>query len=78
VQRNVAVFLDIYRQLPAEALPLLENSQAALVAAGEPEDKLVNGWIAELRTRLGIKPPPKPEAAAEAATAQDTEAEKPQ
>ena len=58
VQRNVAVFLDIYRQRPAEALPLFESVASARTAAGEPDDRLLNGWIAELRARLGVKPVP--------------------
>ena len=58
VQRNVAVFLDIYRQRPAEALPLFESVATARTAAGEPDDRLLNGWIAELRARLGVKPVP--------------------
>ncbi|MFM7066518.1 MAG: tetratricopeptide repeat protein [Gammaproteobacteria bacterium] len=52
IQRNVAVFLDLYRQLPAEALPLFERAAATRAAAGEPEDKRLTGWIAELRQRL--------------------------
>ena len=56
VQRNVAVFLDLYRQRPAEALPLFEKAAKSRVAAGEPEDRLLNGWIAELRARLAVKP----------------------
>lgn len=55
VQRNVAVFLDLYRQRPAEALPLFESAAKARAAAGEPEDRLMTGWIAELRSRLGVK-----------------------
>ena len=58
VQRNVAVFLDLYRQRPAEALPLFESVATARTAAGEPDDRLLNGWIAELRARLGVKPVP--------------------
>ena len=58
VQRNVAVFLDVYRQRPVEALPLLESVATARTAAGEPDDRLLNGWIAELRARLGVKPVP--------------------
>jgi len=58
VQRNVAVFLDLYRQRPAEALPLFESVATARAAAGEPDDRLLNGWIAELRVRLGVKPVP--------------------
>ena len=56
VQRNVAVFLDVYRQRPVEALALFERVQAARSAAGEGDDKLLNGWIAELRNRLQAKP----------------------
>jgi len=52
------VFLDLYRQRPAEALPLFESVAAARTAAGEPDDRLLNGWIAELRARLGVKPVP--------------------
>lgn len=58
VQRNVAVFLDLYRQQPAEALPLFESVAQARTAAGEPDDRLLNGWIAELRARLGVKSAP--------------------
>lgn len=60
IQRNVAVFLDLYRQHPEEALPLFEQVAAARVARGEPEDKLLTGWIAELRQRLGVKAPQAP------------------
>ena len=58
VQRNVAVFLDVYRQRPEEALPLFESVALARTATGEPDDRLLNGWIAELRARLGVKPVP--------------------
>lgn len=57
VQLNVAVFLDLYRQRPTEALPLFESAAKAQAAAGGAEDRLLNGWIAELRARLGVKPP---------------------
>ncbi len=58
VQLNAAVFLDLYRQRPAEALPLFEGAAKARAEAGEAEDRLLNGWIAELRARLGVKPSP--------------------
>lgn len=58
VRRNVATFLDVYRQRPDEALPLFESVALARTTAGEPDDRLLNGWIAELRARLGVKPVP--------------------
>jgi len=60
--RNLGVLLDLYLNDPAAALPEFERYREL-----SGEDKPVSAWIAELRTRTGIKPVP-----AAAAPAADT------
>jgi cellulose synthase operon protein C len=60
--RNLAVLLDLYLNEPAAALAEFEKYREL-----NGEDKPVNGWIAELRTRTGIKAPPPASVPAEAA-----------
>jgi len=50
--RNLGVLLDLYVGDPAAAIPELERYKALTA-----EDKPVSTWIAELRTRTGIKAP---------------------
>ncbi len=50
--RNLGVLDDLYLGAPERALPAFERYQQLT-----NEDKPVNGWIAELRQRTGIKPP---------------------
>ncbi|MFI4891211.1 MAG: tetratricopeptide repeat protein [Steroidobacterales bacterium] len=52
---NLGILCDLYRADPQEAL--LQYQQYVAIAG---ENKRVNGWIAELRKRLGIAPPPSP------------------
>jgi tetratricopeptide (TPR) repeat protein len=54
--RNLGVLLDLYLGDPAAALPEMERYKALTA-----EDKPVSSWIAELRTRTGVKPTPRPE-----------------
>jgi tetratricopeptide (TPR) repeat protein len=61
--RNLGVLLDLYVGDPAAALPEFERYKALT-----SEDKPVSTWIAELRTRTGIKAP-----SAEPATAPPAE-----
>jgi tetratricopeptide (TPR) repeat protein len=56
--RNLGVLLDIYLAEPMAALPEFERYQQL-----SGEDKPVSTWIAELRTRTGVKAAPVPEAA---------------
>jgi tetratricopeptide (TPR) repeat protein len=53
--RNLGVLLDLYLGDPAAALPEMERYKALTA-----EDKPVSSWIAELRTRTGVKPPATP------------------
>src|ERR1700722_11569868 len=55
--RNLGVLLDLYLGDPAAALPEVERFKALTA-----EDKPVSSWIAELRTRTGVKPPAAPNA----------------
>jgi tetratricopeptide (TPR) repeat protein len=55
--RNLGVLLDLYLGDPAAALPEMERYKALTA-----EDKPVSSWIAELRTRTGVKPPAAPSA----------------
>jgi len=50
--RNLGVLLDLYLGDPAAALTEMEQYQHL-----SGEDKPVNGWIAELRRRTGVKTP---------------------
>jgi tetratricopeptide (TPR) repeat protein len=50
--RNMGVLLDLYIGDPAAAIPEFERYKALT-----SEDKPVSTWIAELRTRTGIKAP---------------------
>jgi tetratricopeptide (TPR) repeat protein len=50
--RNLGVLADLYLGDPKRALSAFEQYKAIT-----GEDKPVNGWIAELRQRLGIKAP---------------------
>ncbi len=52
--RNLGVLLDLYLNDPAAALPEFEKYQQLT-----GEDKPVKEWIAELRTRTGIKATPQ-------------------
>jgi tetratricopeptide (TPR) repeat protein len=56
--RNLGVLLDIYLAEPVAALPEFERYQQL-----SGEDKPVSTWIAELRTRTGVKAAPAPEGA---------------
>jgi lipoprotein NlpI len=56
--RNLGVLLDIYLAEPLAALPEFERYQQL-----SGEDKPVSTWIAELRTRTGVKAAPAPEGA---------------
>jgi cellulose synthase operon protein C len=53
--RNLGVLLDLYQGDPAAALPEMERYKALTA-----EDKPVSSWIAELRTRTGVKAPAAP------------------
>jgi Flp pilus assembly protein TadD len=53
--RNLGVLLDLYLGDPAAALPEMERYKALTA-----EDKPVSSWIAELRTRTGVKPAAAP------------------
>ena len=55
--RNLGVLLDLYLADPAAALPEMEKYRQL-----SGEEKPVNGWIAELRHRTGIKAPAPPAA----------------
>ncbi len=55
--RNLGVLCDLYLGDPKRALAAFEQYKAIT-----GEDKPVNGWIAELRQRLGIKAPENPAA----------------
>ncbi len=55
--RNLGVLLDLYLGDPAAALPEMERYKELTA-----EDKPVSSWIAELRTRTGVKPPAAPSA----------------
>lgn len=60
--RNLGVLADLYLGDPTRALAAFEKYKALT-----GEEKPVSGWIAELRQRLGIKPPEaKPAPPAEA------------
>jgi hypothetical protein len=62
--------LDLYQGDPAAALPEMERYKALTA-----EDKPVSSWIAELRTRTGVKAPVAPNpAGAPDASAPDTAA----
>jgi len=68
--RNLGVLLDLYLGDPAAALPEMERYKALTA-----EDKPVSSWIAELRTRTGVKAPVAPDpAGAPDAGAPDTAA----
>ena len=68
--RNLGVLLDLYLGDPAAALPEMERYKALTA-----EDKPVSSWIAELRTRTGVKAPVAPNpAGAPDASAPDTAA----
>ena len=56
--RNLAVLLDLYQGQSAAALPEFEKYREI---AGE--EKLINGWIAEVRARTGQRAPAAPAAA---------------
>jgi tetratricopeptide (TPR) repeat protein len=60
--RNLGVLLDLYLGDPVAALPEFERYKEL-----SGEDKPVSSWIAELRTRTGVKPAPAADAAAPAA-----------
>jgi tetratricopeptide (TPR) repeat protein len=62
---NLGILCDLYRGQPQDALPQYEQ-YVALTG----ENKRVNGWIAELRQRLGVAAPAK-EATTPAAPAAD-------
>ena len=65
--RNLGVLLDLYLADPVAALAELDQYRQL-----SGEDKLVSGWITELRHRTGIKapaPPAAPDAAAAPAAA---------
>jgi tetratricopeptide (TPR) repeat protein len=64
--RNLAVLLDLYLGDPVAALPEMVRYQQLSL-----EDKPVTTWIAELRTRTGIKAPPPPDANTPATAATD-------
>ena len=51
--RNYAVLLDLYRNDVQRALAELQRYREL-----SGDDKLVNGWIAELTQRAGAAPPP--------------------
>jgi len=57
--RNLAVLLDLYLADPKAALPEFERYQQL-----SGEDKPVSTWIAELRTRTGVKAASAPDGAA--------------
>jgi tetratricopeptide (TPR) repeat protein len=59
--RNLGVLEDLYLGDPARALPAFEQYKTLT-----GEEKPVNGWIADLRQRLGMPAVKKPEAAAPA------------
>jgi tetratricopeptide (TPR) repeat protein len=59
--RNLGVLEDLYLGDPAKALPAFEQYKALT-----GEEKPVNGWIADLRQRLGMPAVKKPEPAAAA------------
>ncbi len=64
---NLGILCDLYRAEPQEAL--LQYQQYVAIAG---ENRRVNGWIAELRKRLGVAAPtpnPAPSATAEPTTA---------
>lgn len=50
--RNLGILLDVYLQMPAEALPHYE----AYAQAQGGEDKEISLWIAELKQRIGSGP----------------------
>ncbi|HEY6452442.1 MAG TPA: tetratricopeptide repeat protein [Steroidobacteraceae bacterium] len=56
--RNLGVLLDLYLDDPAAALPEFERYKEL-----SGEDKPVSAWIAELRTRTGVKASPASDAA---------------
>jgi hypothetical protein len=58
------VLLDLYLGDPVAALPEMVRYQQL-----SAEDKPVTTWIAELRARTGIKPPPAPDAVTPATAA---------
>ncbi len=64
---NLGILCDLYRGQPQDALPQYEQ-YVALTG----ENKRVNGWIAELRQRLGVAPPAKEATAPAAADAPST------
>ena len=57
--RNLGVLADLYLGDPSRALAAFEQYKALT-----GEDKPVSGWIAELRQRLGMPAPKRPEAPA--------------
>ncbi len=65
--RNLAVLLDLYLGDPVAALPEMVRYQQLTL-----EDKPVTTWIAELRTRTGIKAPSPPDAVTPATAATGT------
>jgi tetratricopeptide (TPR) repeat protein len=71
--RNLGVVSDLYLDDPQRALKAFEQYKAIT-----GEDKPVNGWIAELRQRLGIKPPEAKPAATPADGAPATAPPEPQ
>lgn len=70
--RNLGVLLDLYLADPATALAEMEKYRQL-----SGEEKPVNGWIAELRHRTGIKAPAPPAAPAPAPAEAPTPAEAP-
>jgi len=62
--RNLGVLLDLYLGDPVAALPEFERYKEL-----SGEDKPVSGWIAELRTRTGVKAVPASDAPASEAPA---------
>jgi Flp pilus assembly protein TadD len=70
---NLGVLCDLYLQQPKRALEAFERYQSLVEKSGGKPEPKVDGWIKELRGRLGIKAPtaaPKPASEADAPAAQ--------
>lgn len=73
VRRDHAVLLDLYLGDPGTAFDEMEKYRALTT----PDDKQVNGWIAELRQRSGRAAPPPSAPPAESAPTESAPAETP-